>query len=149
MCYEVKMLILARRLGEKIVIPIGVGKNIIVTMLKHKKNQYKLGFQAPTDVSIYREELYKKIQAEKKLHYKEADQMEQRSKVFELNKNIDNNQLLNGLIEVLNKIKHLILMVHSEDFFDFDEKYIRDYFAMIEEFLDNAGEVAKALKNKL
>ena len=47
------MLILSRRVGEKIVI----GDNIHVTVLAIRGNQIRLGFSAPDSVSIYREEI--------------------------------------------------------------------------------------------
>jgi len=46
-------LILSRRVGEKIVI----GDNIHVTVLAIRGNQIRLGFSAPGDITIYREEL--------------------------------------------------------------------------------------------
>jgi carbon storage regulator len=47
------MLVLSRKLGEKIVI----GGNIVVTVVKVDRNQVRLGFDAPQDVSILREEV--------------------------------------------------------------------------------------------
>jgi carbon storage regulator len=47
------MLILSRRVGEKIVI----GDNIHVTVLAIRGNQIRLGFSAPPSVSIYRQEI--------------------------------------------------------------------------------------------
>jgi carbon storage regulator len=47
------MLVLSRKLGEKIVI----GENIVVTVVKIDRNQIRLGIEAPSDVPVYREEI--------------------------------------------------------------------------------------------
>jgi carbon storage regulator len=47
------MLVLSRKLGEKIVI----GDNIIVTVVKIDRNQIRVGIEAPQDVPVYREEI--------------------------------------------------------------------------------------------
>ena len=47
------MLVLSRKLGEKIVI----GDNIVVTVVKIDRNQIRLGIDAPQDVPVYREEI--------------------------------------------------------------------------------------------
>ncbi|ARM32548.1 carbon storage regulator CsrA [Legionella longbeachae] len=54
------MLILSRRVGESVVI----NGEIICTVLGFKGNQVSLGFDAPEDVVIHREEIFKKIQEE-------------------------------------------------------------------------------------
>ena len=54
------MLILTRRVGETLVI----GNNITVTMLGIRGNQARLGIEAPKDVSVHREEIYRRIQEE-------------------------------------------------------------------------------------
>lgn len=55
------MLILTRRVGETIVI----AENIRVTVLGVKGNQVRVGIDAPKDVAVHREEIYKRIQDEK------------------------------------------------------------------------------------
>ena len=47
------MLVLSRKLGEKIVI----GDNIVLTVVKIDRNQIRLGIEAPSDVTIFREEI--------------------------------------------------------------------------------------------
>ena len=47
------MLVLSRKLGEKIVI----GDNIVVTVVKIDRNQIRLGILAPAEVPVYREEI--------------------------------------------------------------------------------------------
>lgn len=47
------MLVLSRKLGEKIVI----GENIVVTVVKIDRNQIRLGIEAPLDVPIHRSEI--------------------------------------------------------------------------------------------
>jgi len=47
------MLVLSRKLGEKIVI----GDNIIVTVVKIDRNQIRLGIEAPNSVPVFREEI--------------------------------------------------------------------------------------------
>lgn len=56
------MLILTRRVGETIVI----GDDVIITVLGIKGNQVRIGINAPKDVSVHREEIYQRIQNEKK-----------------------------------------------------------------------------------
>jgi len=50
---EMTMLVLSRKLGEKIVI----GDNIVVTVVKIDRNQIRIGIEAPTDILVYREEI--------------------------------------------------------------------------------------------
>jgi carbon storage regulator len=54
------MLILTRRAGESIII----GDDIVITVLNWKSNQVRIGIEAPKDISIHREEIYKRIQKE-------------------------------------------------------------------------------------
>ena len=54
------MLILTRRVGET----IKIGDEISVTVLGVKGNQVRVGVGAPKHVSVHREEIYDRIQAE-------------------------------------------------------------------------------------
>ena len=47
------MLVLSRKLGEKIVI----GDNIVITVVKIDRNQIRIGIEAPQDIPVYREEI--------------------------------------------------------------------------------------------
>jgi len=54
------VLILARRLNEKIVI----GDDICVSVVDIRGDQVKLGIEAPKTVKVYRQEVYDAIQSE-------------------------------------------------------------------------------------
>jgi carbon storage regulator len=54
------MLVLTRKLGEV----IRVGDTVTVRVLEVKGNQVRLGVDAPADVRIYREEVYRAIRRE-------------------------------------------------------------------------------------
>jgi carbon storage regulator len=47
------MLVLSRKLNEKIVI----GDGIVITVVKVDRNQVRLGIEAPGDVPVFREEI--------------------------------------------------------------------------------------------
>ncbi len=55
------MLILTRRPGETLTI----GDDITVTVLGIKGRQIRLGVNAPKDVEVHREEIYRRVQAAK------------------------------------------------------------------------------------
>jgi carbon storage regulator len=54
------MLILTRKLGEV----IRVGDTVVVRVLEVKGNQVRIGIEAPAEVRIYREEVYRAIRRE-------------------------------------------------------------------------------------
>ncbi|MGI9295470.1 MAG: carbon storage regulator CsrA [Pseudomonadales bacterium] len=56
------MLILTRRIGEKLII----GDDITVTVLATQGKQVRIGVSAPKSVSVHREEIYRKIVEEKR-----------------------------------------------------------------------------------
>jgi carbon storage regulator len=55
------MLILTRKVGERVMI----GDQISFTVLSVKGNQVRIGVTAPADISIHREEIYDRVQAER------------------------------------------------------------------------------------
>lgn len=54
------MLILGRRPGEKVMI----GKDVVVTVIGSHGSQIRLGIEAPKDIEVHREEIYKKINSQ-------------------------------------------------------------------------------------
>lgn len=56
------MLILSRKTNQKILI----GDDIELTIIEVKGEQVKIGIKAPQEIQVYRQELYKEIQAENK-----------------------------------------------------------------------------------
>ncbi len=51
------MLILTRKAGESVI----VGNTIRISVIELSHGMVRLGFEAPSDVSIYRDEIYKEI----------------------------------------------------------------------------------------
>jgi carbon storage regulator len=56
------VLILTRRIGEKLVID----ENVIITIMAAKGSQVRIGIEAPRNVKVYREEIYQRILKEQK-----------------------------------------------------------------------------------
>ena len=56
------MLILSRKTNQKIVI----GNNIEIVIIDIKDGQVRIGVEAPQDVPVFREELYKDVKDENK-----------------------------------------------------------------------------------
>ena len=54
------MLILTRKLGEK----IAIGDDITITLIEIKGTQVKLGIEAPKHIEIHRQEVYERIRQE-------------------------------------------------------------------------------------
>lgn len=51
------MLVLSRKKGERIVI----GDRIVLTVLEFRGNSIRLAFDAPSEVSIHREEIHRQL----------------------------------------------------------------------------------------
>ena len=58
------MLVLSRKAGER----IQIGDEIALTVLEIRGGKVRLGFTAPTHISVHREEVYRKIDSEHKLN---------------------------------------------------------------------------------
>jgi len=58
------MLILTRRIGEKVI--IGNDSKIEFTVLDINRRQVKIGINAPKDISVHRNEIYEKINEQEK-----------------------------------------------------------------------------------
>lgn len=57
------MLVLTRKVGER----INIGDEIIVRVVDINRGNVRLGIEAPGNVSIYRQEVYEKIQEQNRL----------------------------------------------------------------------------------
>lgn len=63
------MLVLTRKLGETIVI----GDDIVIKVVDIHGKQIRLGIDAPTEISIFRGEIYERIQEENQRPAKRDD----------------------------------------------------------------------------
>jgi carbon storage regulator len=55
------MLVLSRKLGERVLVP---QSGLSVTVVAIEGNVVRLGFNAPTEVGVYREEVWKRLSSE-------------------------------------------------------------------------------------
>jgi carbon storage regulator len=55
------MLVLNRKLGEKVFI----GNDIVVTVIDVRGDRVRLGFDCPSEIPVHREEVYRRIRAER------------------------------------------------------------------------------------
>ena len=55
------MLVLSRKLGERVLVP---QCGLAVTVVAIEGNVIRLGFTAPTEVGVYREEVWERIRPE-------------------------------------------------------------------------------------
>ena len=66
------MLILTRRMGESLIID----DDIKIKVLSIKGRQVRIGIDAPKEVAVHREEIYKRIQQEQGHDYENEDKDE-------------------------------------------------------------------------
>lgn len=69
------MLVLTRSKGQKIMI----GNDIVLTVVEVNGDQVRIGIEAPSEISVYREEIYKSIKEQNELASKSElsiDQLE-------------------------------------------------------------------------
>ena len=59
------MLVVTRKLGETVILDLGTGDTIQVTIVQIKGNQIRLGIKAPEYVPIFREEIYDEARGKK------------------------------------------------------------------------------------
>jgi carbon storage regulator len=87
------MLVLSRKNGQKIII----NDNIEITILESKFDNCKIAINAPKEVKIYREEVYKQIQFSNKMSNKASvDAID--SLVFMVNKEQELPKKVNKII---------------------------------------------------
>lgn len=55
------MLVLKRRLNDRIMI----GEDIVITVVEIRRDNVRLGIEAPPQIPVHREEVYQAIQREK------------------------------------------------------------------------------------
>ena len=55
------MLVLTRKIGESLIIQTSTGEEIEIIVLDIKGNQVKIGTEAASDVSVYREEVLERM----------------------------------------------------------------------------------------
>lgn len=55
------MLVLTRKIGESIIIQTSTGEEIEIVLLSIKGNQAQIGTEAPSDVTVLREEVLDRI----------------------------------------------------------------------------------------
>ncbi len=53
------MLVLTRKVGER----IHIGDGVVVTVVRIQNDKVRIGIEAPTQVAIHREEVYRRVQA--------------------------------------------------------------------------------------
>lgn len=67
------MLVLSRRPGESIVL----GNSIVVTILEVRGDQIRVGIDAPRDVQVHREEVFRQLESENAQAASSADRAKQ------------------------------------------------------------------------
>lgn len=88
------MLVLSRKNGQKIII----NDNIEITILESKFDICKIAINAPKDVKIYREEVYKQIQFSNKMSNKASVESIDTLASLITNADLEANKKLNKVI---------------------------------------------------
>jgi carbon storage regulator len=57
---ETSMLVLTRKVGER----IHIGNSIVVTVVRVQNDKVRIGIEAPPEVGVHREEVYRRVVAE-------------------------------------------------------------------------------------
>lgn len=70
------MLILTRKVGEKIII----GENIEITILEYNQGNIKIGIEAPKDVKVVRYELIEEVKEQNRISLKDTEDIIKRLK---------------------------------------------------------------------
>ena len=71
------MLILSRKIDQK----IRIGDDIVITLIDVKGDQVRIGVEAPSNVKVYRQEVFEAIQSENKAAASQIS-MERLGKLF-------------------------------------------------------------------
>jgi len=80
------MLVLTRKLGETIVI----GDNIVVKVVDIHGKQIRLGIEAPTEITIFRGEIYERIKEEQRKAKESQEEKEAELKANPENEDTNN-----------------------------------------------------------
>lgn len=71
------MLVLTRTKGQKIMI----GNDIVLTVVEVNGDQVRIGIEAPSEISVYREEIYLSIKEQNEIASKSEITFEQMKKI--------------------------------------------------------------------
>ena len=67
------MLVLTRRIDEQVIIEFADGRRLVVKVLGLRSDSVRLGFDGPDNVTIHREEIQQRIDAEKPRQQRDKD----------------------------------------------------------------------------
>lgn len=90
------MLVLTRKLGETIVI----GDDIIVKVVDIHGKQIRLGIEAPTEITIFRGEIYERILEEKRKNAAESTDEKENSTEEKADNSVKTKDTINSKKEI-------------------------------------------------